>query len=790
MQKRQRIRVVLLAAIMFLNLVSELAAQRMVVKPVPFFYELTSNEVWAFSQDNDGFIWAATTDGIARWDGHRLKTYRNDEHNPHLLPSNATSCITDGGRLLWIGTQQGLVLLDKQTQQLSSPEDKELRTSKIESVVGFDADFMVVTYNDIVYRCDSVGHLLQTYRFHEMLRLDSTSVTVNNLYVDHSGSLWAVLGKYGLMRYDAEQRCFKKVPIDTDLDFFVLLQSHDGRYWVTTYGQGLYEFDPQTSVLRHRPVVNPATGNEELIFFAMEQDDVLGYLWLLSENRLYVCNISGEQPCLIDLTCNIEPQKMYTHFLKDREGNLWLSSYDDACVVSFDHAPIQNYIFKVRGWDANLTDLGISASGTAYFLQDRLGLCRYDLTSGLLTTGDSPSEESARALAKTGMHAVQSPDSIRRQLRELGLADLLSDCSLLQSLRDNDALWVVTNKKVIRYDYSHQNYLIYTTQDENVCVNQFRGLAATLDGQGGLYVGGHNGFIHIGPESNQARFHWPYSPVVSEITVAETSAVVSKRSDASHLTLRSGASGIEIHLSALKYGIGQQPRLAYRIEGVSDDWVTLPPDKYSILFNRFDRGEYHFWLKHEYEPGRWSEGRMVLTITQLPAWYETWWARTIYVFAVLGLAWLLLITPFRMSRLRRRISELMQRHSRQEAVMQRVPDATLDDADDVFLQAFIKEVESHLSDTDYDLQKLSEALGVSKSTLNRRVKQLTDMTPSDFIFEIRMKRASQLLKESSLSVSEVAYAVGFSDPKYFNRCFRKAFDCSPSAYKQQAKDSR
>ena len=790
MQERLRTSVVTVAACLFLGLVPEAAAQRMAVKPVPFFYDLTSNEVWAFSQDHEGFIWAATADGIARWDGHQLQTFRNDERHPHLLPSNATSCVTDGGRWLWVGTQKGLALLDKQTGQLSPPQDKELQTSKIEGVIAFDSDFMVVMYDDVVYRCDSAGHLLQTYRFHEILGLDSTSVTVNNLYVDNGGSLWAVLGRYGLMRYDAEQQRFMRVPVDTALDFFVMLQSRDGRYWVTTYGQGLFEFNPQTAALRHHPVINPETGSEEIMFFAMEQDDVLGHLWLLSENRLYVCDISGEQPHPIDLTGYIEPQKMYTHFLKDREGNLWLSSYDDACVVSFDHAPIQNYIFKVRGWDANLTDLGTDDSGTVYFLQDRLGLCRYDLSMGLLSTGEAATEQSARVLAKTGMHAVQSPDSIRHQLRELGLAALLNDCSPLQSLRDNEALWVVTNKKVIRYDYSHENYLIYTTQDENIRVNQFRGLAAALDGQGGLYVGGHNGFIHIGRERNQTRFHWPHSPVVSEITVADTSAVVSNRSDASHLTLRSGANGIEIYLSSLKFGIGQQPRLAYRIEGLSDDWFTLPPDKYSILFNRFDHGVYHFWLKHEYEPGRWSEGQMVLTITQLPAWYETWWARTVYVLAALGLAWLLLITPFRMSRLRGHVSELMQRHRHHEAVMQRVPDAApLEDADDVFLQALIKEVETHLSDTGYDLMKLSEALSMSKSTLNRRVKQLTAMTPSDFIYEVRMKRASQLLRESSLTVSEVAYRVGFSDPKYFTRCFRKTFNCSPSAYKKSESDN-
>ena len=71
---------------------------------------------------------------------------------------------------------------------------------------------------------------------------------------------------------------------------------------------------------------------------------------------------------------------------------------------------------------------------------------------------------------------------------------------------------------------------------------------------------------------------------------------------------------------------------------------------------------------------------------------------------------------------------------------------------------------------------------MSKSTLYRQLKTETDMTPSDFIRNIRMKRACEMLQGRTMTVSEVAYATGFSTPKYFTRCFKDMFGKTPTDY--------
>jgi transcriptional regulator GlxA family with amidase domain len=107
----------------------------------------------------------------------------------------------------------------------------------------------------------------------------------------------------------------------------------------------------------------------------------------------------------------------------------------------------------------------------------------------------------------------------------------------------------------------------------------------------------------------------------------------------------------------------------------------------------------------------------------------------------------------------------------------------LPEADDPFMRRLIAFVEENIGNSDADVGMMAEACAVSRSGLQRKVKQLMGITPIDFIREARLKRAGQLLSQGSLPVSDVAFRCGFSDPKYFSRCFKQTFGVSPSDYK-------
>lgn len=106
--------------------------------------------------------------------------------------------------------------------------------------------------------------------------------------------------------------------------------------------------------------------------------------------------------------------------------------------------------------------------------------------------------------------------------------------------------------------------------------------------------------------------------------------------------------------------------------------------------------------------------------------------------------------------------------------------------DQQFLQQAIAAVEARIADPDFSVEDLSRAVHCSRVTLYKKLSSLTGKAPLDFIRHIRLKRAAELLAKSQRSVAEVAYEVGFNNPKYFAKFFRKEYGVQPSAYKHQA----
>ncbi len=102
--------------------------------------------------------------------------------------------------------------------------------------------------------------------------------------------------------------------------------------------------------------------------------------------------------------------------------------------------------------------------------------------------------------------------------------------------------------------------------------------------------------------------------------------------------------------------------------------------------------------------------------------------------------------------------------------------------DESFMENLLSIIHQNIANTEFDQDQLVEIVGISKSTLHRKLKQLTGMTASTLLREIRMKSAYKMLEENggATRVSEVAYAVGFSDPRYFSSCFKRKFGVSPS----------
>ena len=102
--------------------------------------------------------------------------------------------------------------------------------------------------------------------------------------------------------------------------------------------------------------------------------------------------------------------------------------------------------------------------------------------------------------------------------------------------------------------------------------------------------------------------------------------------------------------------------------------------------------------------------------------------------------------------------------------------------DDVFLNNFIKCIEEVYTDTEYNVEKLSDTLGLSRGHLHRKIKELTGTTPVEFLRNYRLSKAAAMLKQKQYTVSEIAYQTGFSSPAYFSKCFKQVYDVTPTEY--------
>ena len=147
--------------------------------------------------------------------------------------------------------------------------------------------------------------------------------------------------------------------------------------------------------------------------------------------------------------------------------------------------------------------------------------------------------------------------------------------------------------------------------------------------------------------------------------------------------------------------------------------------------------------------------------------------------------------PFHTDYVKIKIIHLLQeRRKLRERLLEKLRDNKLllsepekvESIDDAFLRKFAEQIEAVYADPEYNVEKLSETLGLSRGHLHRKIKELTGTSPVEFLRTYRLNKATQLLRQNAYTVSEVAYRTGFSSPAYFSKCFKAVYGVTPTEY--------
>ena len=301
--------------------------------PLTAYEGLPSAEVTRVMQDNSGYIWIATNSGLCRYDGYRIRTYKDNLFTPGLLTDNAIkSMVEDKQQRLWISTRKGLNMLDLKTGNVKKIENAEFRDKLIGAL-------HVDSHNNIW-----VATLDSLYCFNESpdkgLILCNTlpggeKVTgVNTLLTDSEGHLWLGTWGNGLFRYNYDTRSFVAYPpMNKRNSVHVLFQDSHGVIWAGSWGEGLFrleEFEsPETikwSCFLHSDSDHNSLSDN--IIYTLAEDITNNTLWIGTRNGLSILDLNDDKASFVNYLPDnnrfLLPYNELNSIVRDRSGIMWM----------------------------------------------------------------------------------------------------------------------------------------------------------------------------------------------------------------------------------------------------------------------------------------------------------------------------------------------------------------------------------------------------------------------------------------------------------------------------------
>ena len=215
-------------------LLTNVAAQKVTMNSIPQLDQYSSYSVLRVYQDRAGYIWLGTMDGICRYDGYRILVFRTDFNRSHLLSNNQISSITEDDKYIWIGTEEGINLLDKQTYIVTPFADKEIQSQPIKSILVASDKSIWIGTDRYLYHYTKDRTLIKRFD-------DFPNRSINQIYQDSYENIWVLGWGPGLFKYDKENSTLIKYPkIGSTNSPFRMFQDSNKHYWICTWGDGLF----------------------------------------------------------------------------------------------------------------------------------------------------------------------------------------------------------------------------------------------------------------------------------------------------------------------------------------------------------------------------------------------------------------------------------------------------------------------------------------------------------------------------------------------------------------------
>ncbi len=606
------------------------------------------------------------------------------------------------------------------------------------------------------------------------------------VFSDRQGILWVGTNWNGLMKVVFnEDHFFLKMPSDSkrggvtpDNSVRALMEDKDGNIWASTKNGRVHIYDTMMSKigeLQSDGAVKPGQGKDFGSIYSISQSPD-GTVWLGSRrDGLFKLSRTSERhysiqhfPIDRDSYYGLNGKEIFS-VAPDSSGRIWLATFDDG--LSYLDSATEEFISKKnrlhfptehRNRLRFVTHTGngrLYACGTlGIFICEDMSRAPEDLTftNHILSSG-----ETSQSNVKDVQHMTVTRDGTvyactygggfyRFPDKVLGTKDGMMSDFTLASVQDRSGnIWIATDDGLNKYNPANGSIEGFSYERLGYKV-RFNEGAPLLASDGNVYFNTSGGILHFDPSriSNSS-----YIPAIN----------IRSHDQARPLVCTAGKD-VSIDFQAMDMTDPERIIYYYRVD--NGEWHNIGNAR-TLKLHSPRIGPHTLELRSTNGNGIDVENTVPVRILVKAPFYLSWWAIAVYMTSLFAIGGILIFKRWK------RIQEEEPYYGR------------LRGADRAFVKGLVEYITAHIDETDLDVQRVANALNVSRSRLFEKTKAILGTSPAAIIRDIRFKRATDLIRGGEHSLSEVAYMSGFNDTHYFSTAFRQRFGITPGEYKKR-----
>lgn len=787
---------------------------------------LTQEHIVDFTQDRQGFIWFGTWNGLVRYDGYRFVTFK-PVHSP--VRSNRIICMRlyrDGN--IWCTTYDGrLHIFDVHRCAFVSSfdADREKGWQYRPGVKKLQRHSANINYRDRygnVIEKQQDGPFLcrdaQTGKTFPLTMYDERGITnynpeIKDYAVDRQGNLWLIMSRK-LARITFYPCWFRHRPNGSNTETRALYADCMQRLWVGCKDGKLRLLSRNGSGVSYltsdgRIVPTPVKFSNSNVYIIY--CDRKGRLWIGTKGDGLFC-LTPADAAMSSFSVqhfkhtdkdntSISSNEIYD-ITEDRQGRLWIGTWKCGVNIVKDyhglsfiniHNGLKVYLsgnmLKVRCLQsAPDGSMLVGTAGGLVIMKN--GKMRHILHGTDVMRIVSAKGRIFLCLYAQGLCEVQTSDLMNAPVTIKNLeSDGSTNEGYINAVYDGrSSIWLFSESSVLRYNIFSERFSFY---DEDNFGGRFYFSEAkpTIIAHNEIIAGTDNGIFSFSPSAINSSVHAPHIAVSGLQYQGEN--YVHPVNDVETLHLSPSQRTLTLYLCTPDIREIAKSSFAYKLEGYDKEWNYIIKGN-SISYGKLPPGDYRLKIRVSNAEGEWVNDVRSIDVVVVPMFIETtWFAFLVVVLILVALSGITYIVYY-IRRLRIRQHQLMEyieqnmrndvQPSAQTAPQPSFAPPLLNNPDKEFLDKFTKIFLANICNDGMTIDDFAVELGMSHAVFYRKIKQLVGSTPVDFIRRLRVRRAVQYFDAGERQVSEVAYKTGFSDPKYFSKCFRKEMNCSPSEY--------